>query len=131
MKPQEKAILVIAFFLVLSFLFFENFSLFFVQGDSMKPTFTDCTILVSNKTILPENVIKGDIIVIDISDQNADYPLIAHRVVDNDSVNQLISTRGDNDTYYDFPSSVDGFFEYNKFQGKIEHYFSLPQQVCN
>jgi len=131
MKPQEKAILVIAFFLVLGFWFFLDHELFFVQGDSMKPTFSDCTILVNNKKVLPENVFVGDIVVIDISDQNIEFDKIAHRVKSNDLENQLISTRGDNNSFYDYPSSIDGFFGYNKFKGRIEYYFDLPQQFCS
>ena len=113
-----------------SFLFFGNHVLFIVQGESMKPTFSDCMILSVNNLIQPENIVVGNIVVIDILDENKEFSKITHRVVSNNLTEKLISTRGDNNLFYDFSSSVDGFFGYNKFLGKVEYYFSLPEQFC-
>ena len=111
--------------------FFSANYLAFAEGDSMQPTFSNCTLLVVNKQTLPAGLATGDIAVVDISGLEMDFDKIAHRVVENLPEQQKFSTRGDNSAYYDFPSSIDGFFDYSKFRGKIGAYYLLPNFICN
>ena len=126
-------IALIALILLISLILLDFFSenyLAFAEGDSMAPTFSDCTLLVVNKQDLPEELLQGDIAVVDISDQQAEFDKIAHRVVENLPLQQKFSTRGDNSAYYDFSSSIDGFFDYGKFGGKVDSYYILPSVIC-
>lgn len=131
-KIDWKLIGLIGFFLLvfLIIFFLNNHTIYVVRSDSMLPTFTECTILLGDKVVLPQSVQNGDIIVIDISDQNAEFDEIAHRVVENNTEAQTIATRGDNNSYYDFPSSIDGLFSYSRFRGRIEWYYNLPNFLC-
>ena len=110
--------------------FFSSNYLAFAEGDSMNPTFTDCTLLIVNKDFAPAGLVSGNIAVVDISSQEAEFDRIAHRVVENLPAQQQFSTRGDNSDYYDFPSSIDGFFDYSKFGGKVDAYYILPEFFC-
>ena len=110
--------------------FVSDHEINFGQGISMFPTFSECTLLVVNTSVDPSNVIIGDIVVIDPDDEELEFDKFAHRVIINDVENQLIATRGDNNAIYDFPSSVDGFFGYNLFVGKVEQYFDVPTNFC-
>ena len=111
--------------------FFASNYLAFAEGDSMLPTFRDCTLLVVNKEARPEALMVGEIAVVDITEQSTDFDLIAHRVVENLPNQQKFSTRGDNSAYYAFPSSIDGYFGYAKFGGKVDAYYILPEVICN
>jgi len=127
-------IALIALILLISLILLDFFSenyLAFAEGDSMTPTFTDCTLLIVNKEALPEALATGDIAVVDITNQQAEFDRIAHRVVENLPLQEQFSTRGDNASYYDFPSSIDGYFDYSKFVGRIDSYYILPNVVCN
>lgn len=98
----------------------------------MFPTFgTDCTLLVINTKTEASQLLQGDIAVVDISGAEVEFDQIAHSVVTNLPEQEKFSTRGDNPVYYDYPSSIDGFFGYDKFGGKVVNYFSLPEQFCN
>lgn len=117
-------------FLVILAVFFSQNVLSFIQGDSMSPTFSDCTLAVVALNQSPELLETGEIVVIDISGQNAQFPEIAHRVVENLPARQELSTRGDNDNYYQAPSSIDGYFPYSQVVGKVTQYITLPEIVC-
>ena len=111
-------------------LFFSSNTLSFIQGDSMFPTFSPCTLAVVNLSQRPDRLLPGEIAVIDISEQGAEFSDIAHRVVENLPEQQKLSTRGDNGSYYEFPSSIDGYFPYDKVAGKVTQYITLPEIVC-
>ncbi len=111
-------------------LFLSSHDLKIGVGFSMLPTFSGCTILSINNQVLPEEIVTGDIVVIDVSDLDLEVEKISHRVVNNNLDEQTISTRGDNSENYDFPTSVDGFFPYEKFNGKVELFINLPTEVC-
>lgn len=97
----------------------------------MYPTFHDCTLLVIDFKTTPQNLQAGDLAVIDVSDiEGFAYNQIAHRVVDNSPEQLQFSTRGDNSSYYEFPSSIDGYFPYTKFDGKVTNYLNLPKFLC-
>jgi hypothetical protein len=104
-------------------------------GDSMYPTFSNCTLLVINPNIQPEELIKGNIVVINISDiqiPNLDYDLdrIAHRGVENNKIERWVSIKGDNEFYYDYVNQIDGKFGYDKVLGKIVFYTKLKKSFC-
>ena len=132
----DKSGLKIAFAILFLFAFWAILGFFgtnylaFAEGDSIKPTFTDCTLLIVNKTSLPAELVAGDIAVVDISDQQAEFDKIAHRVVENLPDQQKFSTRGDNSALYDFPSSFDDFFAYSRFRGRVDAYYVLPNMIC-
>ena len=123
-------LIVIAIPCALLVIYVSNHPMNIVHGDSMKPTFSDCTLVISNKNFPPKYTQEGNIAVIDISEQEAKFDKIAHRVMSNNAETQMISTRGDNGSYYDYPSSIDGFFGYDKYLGKVEQYYALPPFFC-
>ena len=96
----------------------------------MKPTFTDCGLVITNPKFPAQYLQTLDIVVIDVSDRNAAYSKIVHRVVQNFVSSQELTTRGDNDAFYDFPSSIDGLFDYEKVLGKVTNYYGLPVFMC-
>lgn len=118
MTTESKTGIAVTVFLVLLiiglFLFSQSFSLNLIQGNSMEPTFGLTTYVISDIQIPASEVVTGDIVIID-----RDTDKFAHRVVENNISNETISTRGDNDSLYDFPSSVDGFFTYDQFEGRV------------
>lgn len=105
--------------------FNNNFEVFVVRGESMKPTFGNCTIILSDKSFPPSQIQTGDIVVIDTIFMGKEQKF-AHRVVENNVQQRLISTRGDNDAFYDFPSSLDGFFVYPQVLGKVTNFWACP-----
>ena len=110
--------------------FLRTNELALVQGDSMAPTFSNCTLAVVNHEFAPSDLLPGDIASVDISSQNAAFSQVAHRVVENNTEQQVFSTRGDNDSYYAFPSSIDGFFSYSEFQGLVTNNYNIPEFFC-
>jgi len=122
------ALLIIFIIVAISF---ENKKFNLVNGVSMSPTFSECALLISDSNVNPFDVEVGDIVIIDISEQNAEFNKIAHRVVENNLINETIATRGDNDDFYDYPNSIDGFFGYDKFVGLVENHYDLPKVICN
>lgn len=134
MKKKEKQVLLLAILVIAAVIVagnFQGYSLGVSEGDSMMPTFTGCTLLVINEKIPAEEAIFGEIVVVDISSLNGDFNKISHRLVDNDEENEKFSTRGENSSYYDFPSSIDGYFPYADFKGVVKNYFNLPKEFCN
>ena len=111
--------------------FFASNTLSFAEGTSMQPSFTECTLLIIDFKTAPEQLSEGEIAVVDISEQDAAFDMIAHRVVENLPGQGKFSTRGDNDAFYDFPSSIDGYAPYEKYRGKVTHYLNLPTAICN
>ena len=114
-----------------AFNFFSSNYLAFAEGDSMQPTFTNCTLVTVNPSVEARQLRQDDIVVVDISAQQAQFDEIVHRVVENVPSQEKFSTRGDNDSYYDFPSSIDGFFDYGLYKGKVGYYINLPEAICN
>lgn len=115
--------------LMVTISFFLTHNISFAVGDSMNPTFRGCTLIVINPSFAPESLKKGDIAIVKIP-KEAGVEEISHRVVENIAHQQKFSLRGDNDSYYDFPSSIDGYFSYAEFRGKAESYYNLPLAVC-
>jgi len=105
------------------FVFSNTFNLNTVRGISMEPTFGTCTLIVSEKNSLPQDAVVDDIVIVDVASEGLEFDRLAHRIVSNDSETMVFSTRGDNDDFYDFPSSIDGFFSYEKFLGKVVWFF--------
>lgn len=112
-------------------LFLNTNDISIVQGNSMEPTFSGCTLVVIDKNAEIEEVEIGQIVVVDISEADLEFNKFAHRLVEIKSSQAVFSTRGDNDELYDFPSSVDGFFEFEKFLGTVEIFFGVPNSFCN
>ncbi len=132
-KIDTRTVIVASVILVvvlLGFLYLSSHDIKIGVGDSMLPTFSGCTILSINNQVLPEEIVTGDIVVIDVSDLDLEVEKISHRVVDNRLYEMTISTRGDNTNNYDFPTSIDGFFAYERFNGKVEHFINLPIAWC-
>lgn len=124
-------LLLILFLIVFGILFMQNREIAIVQGDSMFPTFKECTILLYLKNYPPQNLLVGNIAVVEINQQTLSFKKIAHRIVENNIELQTIALRGDNNSYYDYPSSIDGYFSYEKIKGKVENYFNLPKIFCS
>ncbi len=103
------------------------------KGDSMKPTFNNCTLILIKNNINPLLVERGEIVLINISDVQTkfEFEKIAHRVVNNDKIHKKISTRGDNNLTYDFPTQVDGYFDYERILGKVRYHLDIPTNFCN
>lgn len=122
------------FFFVLIFpsviVFSTSHQLNIALGVSMEPTFGSCTLLLVNNEVEPSSIVSGDIVVIDVPNGGFGQDKVSHRVVENNLEVETISTRGDNDSLYDFPSSVDGFYDYSLFVGRVESYFELPEVLC-
>lgn len=135
---QNKIILIVLVLVVVLslFLFNQSFSLFVAEGISMQPTFSSCTVLVVDFKFPPEKLEKGDLVIVDISQQETqiefdDLTKIAHRVIENNIQEKWITTRGDNNLLYSYESSIDGFFSYESIIGKVVEFQQLPDIVCN
>lgn len=126
MSENAQSFLTVALILVIVgilFVFSNTFNLNVVRGISMEPTFGECTLIVSEKDSLPKDAQVNDIVIVNVLDQGSEFDKIAHRVVSNNSESMVFSTRGDNDDFYDFPNSIDGFFSYDKFLGEVVLFF--------
>lgn len=125
-------ILFVGVFIGLSLLvFFYSHSLNIARGDSMLPTYRDCTLLSVDDEYPVQNIVAGDVVVVDISSEGLDFNFFAHRVVSNNVSEMFFSTRGDNNELYSSESSIDGFFEYQKFAGLIDGFVELPEVICS
>ena len=136
MKGKEIILVIVISFILLGFAFTQVFSLYVVEGDSMQPTFGSCTLLVVDYNFPPEKLVKGDLVIVDISNQvteiEFDVDKIVHRVVENNIQEKWISTRGDNNQKYEYESSIDGKFSYENILGKVIKFQQLPETIaCN
>jgi len=132
-KKIETSVIIIAsviLVVVLLGIYLSSHDIKIGVGLSMVPTFSGCTILGINTQVAPETIETGDIVVIDVSNLDLEVDKISHRAVNNRLDEMTISTRGDNPEIYDFPTSVDGFFPYEQFSGKVEHFINLPVEMC-
>lgn len=132
---KDKRILLVAVILSILVLvgiwgFSTKYSLSVIRGNSMSPTFNGCTLSLVNKQATGFDIDISDIVIVTDFDENIGYHKIAHRVVSNSIDEQRFSLRGDNNALYDFPSSIDGFFDYNMLDGKIERYWNMPKILC-
>ena len=123
--------LILIVVLVWSATFFSSHYVSFAVGDSMEPTFLGCALLAINTDSLPQDLASGEVVVVELDEPQNGFDRIVHRVVENLPGEEKFSTRGDNDVYYDFPSSIDGYFPYSAFRGKVAHYINLPLEACN
>ena len=137
MKSSLKIMVFIIFLsAIFSLYFFSNYNLAFGSGESMKPTLRDCPLLVIDYSIDKNLIEEGEIALINISGIEAVNPnittdKIAHRVVENDVINQKISTRGDNNEVYLYPAQIDGRFDYSRVLGKVIFYVNFPKPICD
>lgn len=126
---------IVGVLVVISLLIYFNskFSLALGEGDSMNPTFGNCTLLIIEKNISLPQIEIGEIVLVNISGipTGFDFEKIAHRVVDHFYYSQKIATRGDNDNYYTTSEQSDGYFVYNRILGKVRYYIDLPSFFCN
>ena len=120
---KTNTIILITIIICTTIIFYTNFQnnyiFAIIQGDSMKPTFSEHEIVLINKVFPPENLVKGDIAVVNISDKNMEFEKIAHTVIQNNVEEQWFATKGDNNSYYSEEEGFDGYFEYERFEGKV------------
>lgn len=95
-------------------------------GESMLPTFDNCTFLVVYKDKDLSTIKTGDIVIVNVSDDSSfSSETIAHRVVKNNINEMLISTKGDNNEV------IDGDFSYEKILGRVVLFFERPENICS
>ena len=84
MKVQNILLLFIIIGLILVVLY-QTFTAFIVVGDSMRPTFTGCTLVIVSKDFNPAELQKGQIVVVNMSGilNQTELDKFAHRVYEN------------------------------------------------